>query len=129
MTSTEPAASGRLSKKTKLMLMFGPLLCFLLGLFWLVDELKHPVKTVDQCTVVGTGQAIQAMKARTHLLYAQSDNPQFDIGLQCQQRGTVVINDTNGAEASLASGAEVVLESKAYEHLPTLWALSVKSYK
>jgi hypothetical protein len=127
MSSSEPVVSGQLSKKAKLMLMFAPLLCFLVALFWLVNELKHPVKTVDQCTVVGTGPAIQAMKARNNLLYAQSDNPQFDIGLQCQKRGTIIINDTNGAEASLASGAEVVLESKAYEHLPTLWALSVKS--
>jgi hypothetical protein len=116
-----------MSRNQKLFWMFAPLALFLVLLGVAIDDMKHPVLTEDRCQVVGTGESLSQLKATSPMLYRQSDSDRYDIGLSCQKRGMVMINDHEPFEQAVALGAPVTLTEKAHRYLPTFWRLEVET--
>jgi hypothetical protein len=116
-----------MNRSHKLFWMFVPLAVGFLLLFVAMDDMKHPVVAEDDCTVIGTGPAVESLKTEENVLYRQSDTDVYDIALQCQGQGTVVINDMDPFQAAMVGGEAVHITSKSYHYLPTQWRVDVET--
>lgn len=116
-----------MNRNQKLIWMFTPL-AFAFGMiFMAMDDVRHPVTLSDTCMVIGTGPAVARLKKDDNILYRQSNTDLYDVALQCQKRGIVVLNDHEPFENPLAGGIPVKITSKQYQYLPTQWRVDVQT--
>ncbi|MBY0403152.1 MAG: hypothetical protein K2X66_04580 [Cyanobacteria bacterium] len=107
--------------------MFAPILLGFVGLAFGIDDIKHPVIYKDTCKIVGTGESVSQLKQHSKMIYRHSDQVLYDVGLQCEKMGAVMVNDSDPFNATLTPGSTMFLTSKSYQYLPTIWQVSVQS--
>lgn len=118
-----------MSRKTKLMFMFSPFALFFIALAVLVNDLRHPALTGDECVVTGTGTDAQPYKSHGREIYRQSNNPQNDVSLRCNRFGTLLLNDVQLFITPVKSGQGAQVQLKEYRILPRRWMVSVYTGK
>lgn len=116
-----------LTRKTKLILMFAPLLLGFGAFGFLVHDLKHPIVERYPCEVLGRGLDVARYKTATNLLYANSPYLRYDIGFRCKTLGVVIVNDKPLPGQEVLAGTMAQLVHKTYQHLPPLWRLQVET--
>ncbi len=111
--------------KTKLILMFAPLVLFFIGFAALVGDMKHPVTTRDQCTVSATGPDVSAYQSQGRYIYRHTENPAHDVSLRCNRFGTLLLNDRQLFMSSIKRGQAASVALRQYRILPERWAVSI----
>ena len=114
-----------MSRQTKLILMFAPFVLFFAGLAYLVNDMRHPAITGDQCVVTGTGADAQAFREESREIYRQSDNTLNDVSLRCNRFGSLLLNDSQIFITPVKSGQGADVQLKQYHLLPQRWMVSV----
>lgn len=112
-----------LRKKTKLMMMFAPIILGFILAGIAIDDLKHPQVTQDSCVLAGRGLSIQPFRRTARELYSQGGPPEQDIAFQCRSFGPVVINDL--IPFALNPDKPVALIEKRFHYLPTRYSVSL----
>lgn len=113
--------------RLKIILMFLPL-AVLFALVALVSvDGRNPQVLRLNCRVLNTGPAASAVRRSDNVLYANSDNPQTDISLECAQIGTAVVNDTDLFQSDIASGNPAVVTKHRYQYLPDRWKVEINT--
>ena len=113
--------------KLKLLLMFGPFAVFFVALAFLVNDMRHPLVSHDQCMVTGTGSDAQKYKGRGVFLYRHSDNIRQDVSFRCDRLGTLLVNDPQVFITPVKSGQGAHISRKQYHILPDRWSVSVNT--
>lgn len=114
-----------MTRQTKLTLMFAPFVLFFAGLAYLVNDLRHPAITGDQCVITATGADVQAYRAEGREIYRHSENKQNDVSLRCNRFGTLLLNDSQIFITPVKSGQDAEVQLKQYHILPQRWIVSV----
>jgi hypothetical protein len=113
--------------KIKLLLMFAPFVLFFAGLALLVNDMRHPLISNDQCIVTGTGSDAQKYRGRGVFLFRHSENIRHDVSLRCDRMGTVLLNDMQVFITPVKSGQGAQISRKQYHLLPDRWAVNVNT--
>ncbi|MBX2859837.1 MAG: hypothetical protein KTR14_01285 [Vampirovibrio sp.] len=116
----------RLTRRTKLFLMFGPLAVAFLIVLVVIGDLKNPLVAEDSCQVVATGKQARPYQAHSKMLYAHTNSEIYNIGFNCQQQGLVMVNDyAPFRAAAIGEGQQAMLTRKQYQFLPDGWRMRV----
>ena len=94
--------------------------CGLTGAVW---DLKHPHSTVETCSLVGQGLSIREWKKDATLLYSNDGRPSRDIGLSCEKKGSLWLNDD--LVYAPKKGQTMLLTTIQYHLLPTRHRLAL----
>lgn len=114
-----------MNRNLKLILMFAPLALLFIVLSIVVDDLRHPQSTMDQCKVTAVGVEAAAYRPSTPYIYRQSENPMHDITLQCNHEGPLLLNDLQLRQTPVKRGQDAEVVHKHFHFLPDRWAVSV----
>lgn len=114
-----------MTKNIKLIILFTPLLLFFLFFGFVVHDLKHPKESSDQCFIVETGSAARQYRRLDNNLYIQSDDPQYNIALDCNRHGVLFLNDLQRNINAVQKGQKVNLNVLSYQYLPNRWHINV----
>ena len=118
-----------MTRNTKIILMFAPLAVAFLGLFFVVKDLKSPVKQTDACRIMAIGPTAGGYRTEddANVLYTSSGNPQHDVALACIKHGDVVINDFDVFITDIQAGDKATLRHTTYQYLPERWQLDISA--
>ena len=118
-----------MNRNTKLTLMFLPLAVFFVVLMVVVQDARQPQISRDQCKILAAGPAAQAHLPETgkaNYLYRHSENPLYELALQCQaMQNKAFINDEQLLQTPVKHGQKADLTIKTYKFLPQRHLLSI----
>jgi zona occludens toxin (predicted ATPase) len=116
-----------MKRQTKIILMFAPLSLLFLLLFFIVQDLKHPVRRTDACRIMAVGSSAGAYRrtGNANVLYSSSGSPLHDIAMFCIKQGEVVINDFDVIMVDVRAGDKAILHHTRYNYLPERWRVDV----
>ena len=114
-----------LSRNTKIILMFAPLLLGAVVLALVVDDVRHPQTNTDTCMVIAMGPMAAELQTPENTLYAQGNNPVYTVAFKCQARALAVINDLDLPLTNVQAGNGAVLTHKRFKYLPDRWHFDI----
>lgn len=114
-------------RKIKIFLLFAPLIAAFTGLFFVVQDLKNPIRNTEACRVLAVGAPAGDYReaGNTNVLYTASGNPNHDVALACTDHGAVVVNDFDVFMVDIAAGDKATLRHTRYRYLPERWQLEI----
>lgn len=113
-----------MSPKTRIILMFVPLVLFFAGLIVLVGDMRSPEVASDQCVITATGTDVQQPGRRSYI-YRQSSNALNDVSMRCDRMGTLLLNDVQLFLTPVKAGQAANISRKRYQFLPDRWMVNV----
>lgn len=114
-----------MNRNLKLILMFLPLLVLFAVFAVVVNDLRHPTTTRDDCKVTAVGPDAAHYRPQSRYIYRQSENPLHDISLQCNREGALLLNDLQLRQTPVKRGQDAELLHKRFRFLPERWTVSV----
>ena len=114
-----------MNRNLKLTLMFAPLALLFFLLTVVVNDLRHPETSKDDCKVAAVGLEASAYSPQGHYIYRQSENPLHDVSLQCSQSGALMLNDLQLRQTPVKKGQDAEIQHKRFQFLPERWEVSV----
>ncbi len=114
-----------MTSKTKITLLFLPLLLLITGVLVFGWDLKNPtINETDSCAIVSYGPEVT--KENRKLVYGQGGDNLYDIAINCDKNGPLMINDPEAFRQSvIETGLKVQLIHKKYALSPEKWHFSV----
>jgi len=118
-----------MSRRTKLILMFAPLVLLFAALVLVVGDMRHPTVQKDRCVITAVGTDAQDKHSNGQFIYRQSENRRHDVSLQCNRFGNLLLNDFQLFITPIQSGQAADVSLKIYRYLPERWLVSVYTGK
>lgn len=114
-----------MNRNLKLTLMFVPLGLLFGGLAFVVNDLRHPQITQDHCRVTAVGPDAVSLRPYGRYIYRQGDNPLYEVSLQCEHEGSLLLNDPQLRQTPVKRGQDAEVLRKRFHFLPERWSVSV----